>query len=258
MINLPNFLIFVAFAMGATSGSFLNVCIYRMPLGLSVNDPKRSFCPGCKYQIPWYHNIPLLSWLFLRGKCKSCGTGISIRYWLVELGTAIAFVLIWKEFVDVQRIAPPAGEEVRFAYSVTGWPVAICYWLFACGLIVATFVDFEHKIIPDEITIGGTIAGIALAAVIGWFFTPHLTELVSRDGAMPFAQLVGEEVPRPVDHPPASRGVAVRVFETVEPLLRWFVRIHPRVEVAREEDATVGWREMRVPPEVVVREDVVP
>ena len=196
MINLPNFLIFVAFAMGATIGSFLNVCIYRMPLGLSVNDPKRSFCPGCKYQIPWYHNIPLLSWLFLRGKCKSCGTGISIRYWLVELGTAIAFVLIWKEFVDVQRIAPPAGEEVRFAYSVTGWPVAICYWLFACGLIVATFVDFEHKIIPDEITIGGTIAGIALAAVIGWFFTPHLTELVSRDGAMPFAQLVGEEVPR--------------------------------------------------------------
>ena len=121
MINLPNFLIFVAFAMGATIGSFLNVCIYRMPLGLSVNDPKRSFCPTCKYQIPWYHNIPLLTWVMLGGKCKSCSSKISVRYWLVELGTAIAFVVIWIAFVDVQRIVVAPGEQIKgFAYTVDG------------------------------------------------------------------------------------------------------------------------------------------
>ena len=62
-----------AFVLGACIGSFLNVCIYRMPLGLSVNEPKRSFCPSCKYQIPLHHNIPLLTWLVLRGKCANCG-----------------------------------------------------------------------------------------------------------------------------------------------------------------------------------------
>src|SRR5579871_3818391 len=60
-----------AFVLGASIGSFLNVCIYRMPLGLSVNEPKRSFCPSCKYQIPFHHNIPLVTWLVLRGKCAN-------------------------------------------------------------------------------------------------------------------------------------------------------------------------------------------
>ncbi|HEX4640861.1 MAG TPA: prepilin peptidase, partial [Chthoniobacterales bacterium] len=61
-----------AFALGAVVGSFLNVCIYRLPLDLSVNKPRRSFCPSCKTQLTWYQNVPLLSWLFLRGKCASC------------------------------------------------------------------------------------------------------------------------------------------------------------------------------------------
>ena len=195
MINLPMFLTFVAFAMGATIGSFLNVCIYRMPLGLSVNDPKRSFCPICKYQIPWYHNLPLVTWLVLLGKCKNCSAKIPVRYWLVELGTAIAFVLIWREFVDVQRIIPTEPGQTGFAYSIVGWPVAICYWLFACGLIVATFVDFEHKIIPDEITIGGTVVGILLASIVGWFGVSQLT-VSSPDGWMPFARELGAGVPR--------------------------------------------------------------
>ncbi|MFT5110469.1 MAG: leader peptidase (prepilin peptidase)/N-methyltransferase [Pseudoalteromonas tetraodonis] len=196
LINLPNFLTFFAFAMGATIGSFLNVCIYRMPLGQSVNDPKRSFCPSCKYQIPWYHNLPLVTWLILRGKCNNCQSRISIRYWFVELGTAIVFVVIWRHFVTVEHILPVGGQvQTGFAYSVIGWPVALCYWLFACGLIVATFVDFEHKMIPDEITIGGTVVGILLASIVGWFAIPHLTEL-GRDGWMPFARELGADVPR--------------------------------------------------------------
>ena len=67
-----------AFVLGAVVGSFLNVCIYRMPLDLSVNEPKRSFCPSCKKQIPWHQNLPLLSWLFLRGKCANCGARIAV------------------------------------------------------------------------------------------------------------------------------------------------------------------------------------
>ena len=80
-----------AFVLGAVVGSFLNVCIYRMPLDLSVNEPKRSFCPHYKHQIPWSQNIPLLSWLMLRGKCANCRAPIAFRYFGVELLTALLF-----------------------------------------------------------------------------------------------------------------------------------------------------------------------
>ena len=138
-----------AFILGASIGSFLNVCIYRMPLGLSVNEPKRSFCPSCKYQIPLYHNIPLVTWLVLRGKCANCGGRISLRYFGVELLTGLLFLAVWlKEW--------PAGA----------WVLALPYWIMAALFIVATFIDFEHFIIPDEITIGGTVAGVLLSFAI--------------------------------------------------------------------------------------------
>lgn len=81
----------------ACIGSFLNVVIYRVPLGISINDPARSFCPECDEPIPWYLNIPVFSWLFLRGKSACCRTPISFRYWLVELLTALIFAaMAWK------------------------------------------------------------------------------------------------------------------------------------------------------------------
>jgi leader peptidase (prepilin peptidase)/N-methyltransferase len=135
----------VAFAVGAVVGSFLNVCIYRLPLDLSVNKPRRSFCPSCKKQLTWYQNIPLLSWLVLRGKCANCGTRISFRYFAVELLTALLFLWVWKSFP---------------------WDMAIAYWVFVSLLIAATFIDFEHFIIPDEITIGGTVAGIVACGIV--------------------------------------------------------------------------------------------
>ncbi|HEX8078388.1 MAG TPA: prepilin peptidase [Chthoniobacterales bacterium] len=144
----------LALALGAVVGSFLNVCIYRLPLDLSVNKPRRSFCPSCRQQLTWWQNIPLLSWLFLRGKCAHCGARIGVRYFAVELLTALMFLCVWKAFP---------------------WQTAIAYWVFVSLLIAATFIDFEHFIIPDEITIGGTIAGIIACAIV-----PELMNTASR------------------------------------------------------------------------------
>ena len=139
-----------AFVLGAAIGSFLNVCIHRLPRDLSVNEPRRSFCPACKKSIPWQQNLPLLSWLWLRGKCANCGNRIAFRYFLVELLTAFLFLAVWLAFP---------------------WPIALVYWVFVSLLVAATFIDFEHFIIPDEITIGGTVAGVlaclALPALMG-------------------------------------------------------------------------------------------
>jgi leader peptidase (prepilin peptidase)/N-methyltransferase len=140
-----SFFAIIAFVLGAVVGSFLNVCIYRMPLDLSVNEPRRSFCPECKKQLKWYQNIPLLSWLFLRGRCANCGSQITFRYFVVELVTALLFLAIWLQFL---------------------WPIALTYWVFVSLLIVGIFIDLEHFIIPDEVTIGGTIAGILASFLV--------------------------------------------------------------------------------------------
>src|SRR5258707_1808714 len=136
-----------AFILGAAVGSFLNVCIYRLPLDLSVNEPRRSFCPACKKPIPWHLNLPLTSWLVLGGRCANCGSKIAFRYFAVELLTALLFLAIWQSF---------------------SWPIAIAYWIFVSFLIVGTFIDFEHFIIPDRVTIGGIVVGfVASIAVPG-------------------------------------------------------------------------------------------
>ena len=148
----------MAFVLGAAIGSFLNVCIYRLPLDLSVNRPSRSFCPIVKTPIPWHQNIPLVSWLVLRGRCAHCGNKIAFRYFGVELLTALLFLLVWQCFP---------------------WPIAIAYWVFVSLVIVATFIDFEHFIIPDQITIGGTVAGLVASLVV-----PELMHADSRLAAL--------------------------------------------------------------------------
>lgn len=148
----------LAFVLGASIGSFLNVCIYRMPLDLSVNEPKRSFCPSCKKPIPWHQNVPLLSWLILRGRCANCGGRIAFRYFGVELITALLFLCVWRSF-------PPA--------------MAVAYWVFVALVLVATFIDFEHFIIPDQISIGGTVAGVVASLAV-----PELMDTDSRIAAV--------------------------------------------------------------------------
>ncbi|MFA7342772.1 MAG: prepilin peptidase [Terrimicrobiaceae bacterium] len=131
--------------LGAITGSFLNACIHRMPRGISLSDPKRSFCPSCKKLIPWHENIPVVSWAMLWGKCSGCGSRISPRYMLVEILTAGCFLGVWLRY---------------------GLPLAPVYWILLSLLIAATFIDIGHFIIPDEITLGGTVAGIVCAAAV--------------------------------------------------------------------------------------------
>ncbi len=137
----------VLFVLGSIVGSFLNVCIYRMPLGKSVVSPP-SHCPCCGYSIPWYLNVPLATWLMLRGKCANCRAPISVRYLLVELLTGLMFLACWLA----------AGRDSA--------GVALVFCLVMAGLITATFIDLEHFIIPDEITLGGCVAGFFCSALV--------------------------------------------------------------------------------------------
>ena len=149
--------------VGAGIGSFLNVVIYRLPLGISVNNPKRSFCPSCKKQIAWYHNLPVITWLMLRGKCASCGTGISFRYFFVEVLTAALF---YAAFLHTTTMF---GNPWPFM-SLWG-PVTMSLWIFLALLVAGTFIDIDHFILPHEITIGGMVVGILCS-----FWAPSLME----------------------------------------------------------------------------------
>ena len=136
------------FLLGAITGSFLNVCIVRLPLEKSVVFPG-SHCMACQTPIQWFDNIPLLSWLMLTGRCRNCKECVSIRYWFVELLTALTFLFFY-HYYGLQWLLLP-------------------YLVMVSGFIVATFVDFEHRIIPDEVSVGGMIAGIVLS-----LFVPQL------------------------------------------------------------------------------------
>lgn len=145
---------FTAFMIGACVGSFLNVVIYRVPLGLSVNEPKRSFCPHCKTQIPAWLNLPLVTWLMLKGRCKWCDASISVRYFIVELLTAVLFLAAWKKFF------PEAGPDTDSMVLLQGMGVVVAMWILLGLLVAATFIDFDHFIIPDSITLGGLVVGL--------------------------------------------------------------------------------------------------
>lgn len=137
-------LIFV-FLAGLSVGSFLNVVIHRLPLGESIVAP-RSRCPACRKAIAWYQNVPLLSYALLRGKCAGCGVGISPRYPLVELLTGVLFVC--------------AAARYPYFYA---WPF---YFYFLGALVACTFIDLDHWILPDKITLPGIVIGLASAFVV--------------------------------------------------------------------------------------------
>lgn len=143
------FLLGVAFVVGSIIGSFLNACIHRLPRGVSLNEPTRSFCPSCGVTIPWYQNLPIVSWILLRGKCAHCSAPISPRYLLVEILTALLFTALAWHF---------------------GLPLALPYAVFTAGLVAATFIDIEHFIIPDVLSLGGIGVGLISALLFPAMF----------------------------------------------------------------------------------------
>ena len=153
------YLTVLAVAWGACIGSFLNVCIYRIPREESVVHPG-SHCPHCGRGIAWYDNIPLVSFFVLRARCRQCGGPISARYVLVEALVALLFLLVWWKY-------PLTGLARPLALSAVGtiWLVPI-YWLAVSGLVLGTFVDFEHMIIPDRVSLGGIVAGLLFSALV--------------------------------------------------------------------------------------------
>lgn len=146
-----------AFVFGSIVGSFLNVCILRLPLDQSIVKP-RSRCPQCGQMIRWFDNIPILSWVLLRGRCRFCKKGISWRYPFIEL---LSGLLAWA-FV------------VRF--GIHWW--VIVYYLFSASLLVVAVIDIDHRIIPNEISLSGIVLGFVLS-----FFLPGITWLDSLLGA---------------------------------------------------------------------------
>ncbi|MFN0058343.1 MAG: prepilin peptidase [Planctomycetota bacterium] len=145
----------LAAALGLAVGSFLNVCIYRLPQpDLSISRPPRSFCPKCRGAIAWYDNLPVISWLLLGARCRLCHASISARYPLVELLTAALFFL-----VVIEIGAPPIDAA---------WVIAHVFWaaVFAV-LIVVTGIDIDLRIIPDELSVNGTIAALGASLVVG-------------------------------------------------------------------------------------------
>jgi leader peptidase (prepilin peptidase) / N-methyltransferase len=142
----PDALALVGFALlGLAVGSFLNVCIYRIPRGGSIVRP-RSQCPGCGYLLRWYDNVPLLSYFLLRGRCRGCRAPISIRYPIVEVATMAVFVL---------------------HVHVFDWTALMAVRLvFACALVVLFAIDLEHQLLPNVITLPGIVAGLVASTML--------------------------------------------------------------------------------------------
>ena len=148
---------------GLAIGSFLNVCIYRLPLGRSIVKP-RSACPSCGKMISWYDNIPILSYILLRAKCRECGEPISIGYPLVEALTA----------------ALAAGLYLQFGPTVQ----MVIYFAFCCGQIIIAFVDLDHQIIPDVISLPGIVVGLACSFLLPQRFLESLIGAAAGGGAL--------------------------------------------------------------------------
>jgi len=137
-----NILIFI---FGLCIGSFMNVCIYRIPLSKSIVTP-RSMCPGCNSLISAYDNLPVISYILLKGKCRNCGIPISFRYPLVETISGLTALSVF----------------MKFGLSAEG----LIYFVFISALLVMTFIDIDHRIIPDTISLPGIPIGFLLASLV--------------------------------------------------------------------------------------------
>jgi leader peptidase (prepilin peptidase)/N-methyltransferase len=225
---MPNeFAIFItasAAAFGAVVGSFLNVCIFRLPRadeGLTIGRPARSFCPSCGSSIAWYDNVPVLSWFCLHALCRRCRAPISLRYPLVETLTAVLFVVI------VHR------QVVQLEGS---WAACAVLLALASALIAASFIDIDLRILPDEVTVGGMHL-VPLVAVL-------VPELHARrpDGLAvdlllalrSYLAPLGEVLPRALRQPLAAAVLAAIAAAGAFALGAWLYSVYRRVRIPQE------------------------
>lgn len=157
---MSTLILVAALLYGACIGSFLNVCIFRLPRRcLRLWRPKLSFCPKCRRTLPWYDNLPIVAFLFLLGRCRVCKARIPTRYFLVEVATAGLFLYLAHRFL----VTPGEIGLPRH------WAEAVVLAVLGCALLVCSAVDADHRIIPDEID----VPGFLLAPVVA-FFVPHI------------------------------------------------------------------------------------
>ena len=184
--GLFTFWIAIMFVFGCCIGSFLNVCIWRVPRGMSIVSPP-SHCPKCGHQISALENIPLLSWIFLGGRCRSCREPITIRYFLVELMTGLLFAMI---FLKV----------IAYHQTLSALPA---YFILTAILICSAFTDCELGIIPDEFTYFGIICGIVCAGLFPEAWNVHsrpaalllsLISLLGAGGMMALCAVAGRKI----------------------------------------------------------------
>ena len=164
MASEPLFFTLTAFAfvLGSVVGSFLNVVIYRVPAGTSIITPG-SHCPECDTAIRWYDNIPIISWFILDGRCRDCDAEISPRYAVVEALMGFLSAALW-----IKVAATHFGADVPVT-DVPWLPVGLAfgfYFVFLALLVVITFVDLDHYLIPHEFTLPGIVIGIAAAFIL--------------------------------------------------------------------------------------------
>ena len=202
--------LFCLFVLGSVFGSMLNVCIYRLPreerfwqaLRYMVYPP--SHCPRCRQPIRWHDNIPILSWLILRGRCRNCRGMISVRYPLVELLTGLLFALVywfeipdwWGPVVEQSAVYHELGPT-GFAGSTWMSPLAMLHWRYTVhlalviALVVATFIDIDLRIIPDAVTLPAMAVALLASWLLGqvyimplWYQTPAMKSWAVQYGVM--------------------------------------------------------------------------
>lgn len=171
------------FVLGAAIGSFLNVCIYRIPRdGMSVHSPRRSFCPVCQETIRTFDTIPILSYLFLRGRCRECKTGISVLYPCVELATALLFLVMY----------------YRFGLTLEG----LLALVFVSLLVPIAVIDAQHYIIPNVLIVTGLILGFVIVSGIAyqqgdvWYLLIRLIGAVAGGLALWLVAVIGSAILR--------------------------------------------------------------
>jgi leader peptidase (prepilin peptidase)/N-methyltransferase len=177
-------LLFWLFLLGAAVGSFLNVCIYRIPLGKSLTWPG-SHCGSCFHEVRLKDNIPLLSYWLLRGRCRDCGAPFSMRYFWVELLTAVTFVALYllEIGLNVQRL--PGWPDGGFSYFEYGrnpphsWPLFVFHVALACFLITAIGCLIDRGRVPAGVVVTGTLVGLVGAALFPWPFPTPVPQAVA-------------------------------------------------------------------------------